>query len=167
MPVKILVLSDSHSSLSFMRMAMDAVRPDAVVHLGDYYEDGRCLAEDYPHVRFFQVFGNCDRFFPSPYRDEILSYSIGGVPFYMTHGHKHRVKAGLGQLLAAARVSGASIVLYGHTHRADCHQEEDGLWVMNPGSCGGFGGSVGLVTLENDSIITCRIMGQADLEEYQ
>ena len=36
----ILVFSDSHSSLSFMRRCVDSVKPDALIHLGDYYEDG-------------------------------------------------------------------------------------------------------------------------------
>lgn len=166
MPVKILVLSDSHSSLAFMRIAMERIHPDAVVHLGDYYDDGSCLMSDYPNTRFFQVVGNCDRYCAPPFADELLSLPIGGIQVYMTHGHKHRVKSGIEQLLAAARVSKAQLVLYGHTHIADCHQEEDGLWVMNPGSCRGFGGSVGLVTAENEKITACRILEQADLEEY-
>ena len=37
---RILVLSDSHSGNSFMRWCVDTVKPDAIVHLGDYYEDG-------------------------------------------------------------------------------------------------------------------------------
>ena len=41
--MKILVLSDSHSALSFMRRCIGAVRPDAVVHLGDYYEDAQTM----------------------------------------------------------------------------------------------------------------------------
>ena len=46
--MKILVLSDSHSAISFMRQCMDSVRPDAVIHLGDHYDDGEVLAEEYP-----------------------------------------------------------------------------------------------------------------------
>lgn len=165
--MKILVVSDSHSSLTFMRLAMERINPDVVVHLGDYYDDGRCIAEDHPNIRFFQVVGNCDRFSVPAWADEILSIPIGGVQVYMTHGHKHRVKQGIGQLVAAARVSGAQIALYGHTHEADCHMEEDGLWVMNPGSCRGFGGSVGIITIENEKITACRILEQADLEVYK
>ena len=43
--MKILVLSDSHSSLAFMRKAISTVEPDAVVHLGDHYDDGETMAE--------------------------------------------------------------------------------------------------------------------------
>ena len=60
--MKILVLSDSHAGLRFMRCAIDAVRPDAVVHLGDYYGDSQTMEEEYPHIRFHMVPGNCDRY---------------------------------------------------------------------------------------------------------
>ena len=34
-----------------------------------------------------------------------------------------------------ARQAGADILLFGHTHQAYAERLEDGLWVMNPGSC--------------------------------
>ena len=60
---------------------------------------------------------------------------------------------------------GAKAALYGHTHGADCHREEDGLWVLNPGACGSSGGSVGLIETENGEIQTVRILKSPDLEE--
>ena len=53
----------------------------------------------------------------------------------MMHGHTHRVKTGYGGAIAAARQAGADILLFGHTHQAYAERLEDGLWVMNPGSC--------------------------------
>lgn len=166
MDMKILVVSDSHSALYFMRCCINAVRPDAVIHLGDYYDDGKAVEEEYPHIRFHLLPGNCDHYRVPPWQAQILSYPIGGVPFYMTHGHKHRVKMTLSLLLADARASKASIVLYGHTHCADCHREEDGLWVLNPGSCGYGGGSAGVIEIQNEKIISCRIIRQENLEEF-
>ena len=61
--MKILVLSDSHSGLRFMRQCIDAVKPNAVIHLGDYYDDGQAMAQEYPHLYFYAVPGNCDRHF--------------------------------------------------------------------------------------------------------
>lgn len=90
--MKILVLSDSHSSMRFMYSCMEAVKPDAVIHLGDYYDDGASLHEDYPDVRFYQVPGNCDAFRCPPGVPEILSERVLGVDLYMTHGHRHHVK---------------------------------------------------------------------------
>ena len=162
--MKILVLSDSHSGLSFMRECVDALKPDAIVHLGDYYDDARTLAEDYPNVPLYQVPGNCDRYRCPPSVHEILILPVCGVSLYMTHGHRHQVKLSTSLLLRDARASNAAAVLYGHTHIADCHQEEDGLWVLNPGSCGSWGGTVGLVETNEGNIVSCRILGLMDLE---
>ena len=43
--LKILVLSDSHSALRFMRQCIDAVKPYAVIHLGDLVGDGETMQE--------------------------------------------------------------------------------------------------------------------------
>lgn len=161
--MKILVLSDSHSTLSFMRRCIDAVKPDMLIHLGDHFDDGVAMKEEYPHIPLYQVPGNCDRYRCPPNQPEILIPRIGGVTLYMTHGHCHKVKIYLGALLRDARASGAQIALYGHTHVADCHQEEDGLWVLNPGSCGYFGGSAGLLEIKDGRIFSCRLIAEADL----
>ena len=163
--MKILVLSDSHSGLSFMRRCIRAVKPDAVIHLGDYYDDGEAMAEEHPHIVFHQVPGNCDRYRCPPGAVEVRSYPIGGVWFHMTHGHRHGVKMGIGALLADARKMGAQVVLYGHTHQKYCTQEPDGLWVMNPGSCGSMSGSAGVIKIDNGEVKTCYFITQEDLEE--
>lgn len=165
--MKILVLSDSHSALRFMREAVRAVKPDAIVHLGDYYDDARVLAEENPHIPVHMVPGNCDRFRCPPETARTLCYPVCGVKLYMTHGHLHGVKTGLFTLLRDARGSGSAAVLYGHTHRADCHREEDGLWVLNPGSCGYGGGSAGLMETDHEKILSCRLLRQEDLEEMK
>ena len=163
--MKILVLSDSHSALRFMRRCITRIKPDTVIHLGDYYDDASALAEENPHLVFHQVPGNCDRYRCPMNTLEVLDYPVCGVRLYMTHGHRHMVKSGIGGLVAAARRSGAQAALYGHTHRADCHQEADGLWVLNPGSCGSSDGSAGLIETDGKTITACRIIRQADLEE--
>ncbi len=148
-----------------MRKCIRAVKPDVLVHLGDYFDDGTAIAQENPHLVIHQVPGNCDKYcclIPQP---EVLCYPVGGVNCFMTHGHRHCVKHSLDGLLAAARDAHAQAVFYGHTHQADCHREEDGLWVLNPGSCGFFGGSAGLMETEAGSILTCKILHDADLEE--
>lgn len=163
--MKILVLSDSHSALSFMRRCIRAAKPDAVVHLGDHYDDGQAMAEENSHIVFHQVSGNCDVYRCPLNTPLILNYDIGGVRFYMTHGHRHFVKQSIGNLLSAARQGSAKAVLYGHTHQKDCHREPDGLWVLNPGSCGSMGGSAGLITVLDGEIAQCRLITAEDLEE--
>ena len=154
--MKILVLSDSHSALSFMFRCVSTVKPDAVIHLGDYYDDGEALQEEFPNIRLYQVPGNCDRYRAPLGAREILIMPVCGVMLYMTHGHRHNVKMYTGSLISDAKKEKAAAVLYGHTHIADCRQE-DGLWVMNPGSCCSWGGSVGLIETEGNQITKCRI----------
>ncbi len=160
--MKILVLSDSHSTLSFMRRCIERVQPNAIVHLGDYFDDGLAMKEEFPGIPFYQMPGNCDRYRCPPGQPEILIDRVCGVELYMTHGHKHSVKSYLGALLRDARASKVSAVLYGHTHRPDCHQEEDGLWVLNPGSCGYYGGSAGLIETEGRNIRNCCLLTDKD-----
>lgn len=160
--LKILVLSDSHSMQSFMRRCISQVKPDAVIHLGDYFEDGEAVKEEFPGIPFYQVPGNCDLYRCSPGKPEILVETFGGVTMYLTHGHRHKVKSYLAALLRDARKCRVKAALYGHTHVADCHQEEDGLWVLNPGSCGYFGGSAGLIEIANGEIRSCRILREED-----
>lgn len=164
--MRILVLSDSHSTLSVMRLAIDRLRPDMILHLGDHYDDGEVMHEEYPHIAFYQVPGNCDRYRCPQWASEILVIPVGGVKLYMTHGHRHYVKQTLSRLLADARAAGVDAVLYGHTHEPMCAREPDGLWVMNPGSCGYFGGSVGLMEIKDQKIASCRLLRQDDLEAF-
>lgn len=161
--MKILVLSDSHASLSFMRRCVKAVNPYMIIHLGDYYDDGEIIHEEYPNILFYQVPGNCDRYRCPPGALEIKVIRARGPKLYLTHGHRHFVKQGIGMLLADARREEAQAVLYGHTHIPDCHQEPDGLWVLNPGSCGGSG-SAGIMEIEDGKICACYLIRQADLE---
>lgn len=163
--MKILVLSDSHSALRFMRACIEKVKPHTVIHLGDYYDDGAAMADEYPEISFVQVPGNCDRYRCPPFCPEVLIQSACGLPLYMTHGHKHMVKSGVYRLLLDARKAKVQAVLYGHTHIADCHQEEDGLWVMNPGSCGYGGGTAGIIETAGGKVQKMYLINQTDLEE--
>ena len=164
--MKILVLSDSHSSLRLMRSAVEHIKPNAIVHLGDYFDDGQAIHEEHPHIPFHQVPGNCDRNRMYQWAPEVLSYCVCGVKLYMTHGHQHRVKETMFSLLQDAKAEKAQCVLYGHTHIPDCHQEGD-MWVLNPGSCGHGGATVGLIEVSNSKILSCRILKQEDWEEMQ
>lgn len=160
---KVVVFSDSHSGLSFMRRAIHVLKPNAFIHLGDHYDDGAVIAEENPGIPNYIVQGNCDwsLCFSEP---EQMCLKVFGVLMLLTHGHRYGVKAGTGKLEAYARSQGAQAALYGHTHRADCRQEGD-LWVLNPGTCSHYGGSVGLMLIENNQIVDCRIITGEELTE--
>lgn len=159
----ILVLSDSHSTLDFMRRCVGAVRPDVLVHLGDLYPDGQAIHRENPDIRFYQVSGNCDEYRCRNQGIPTRVERVEGVTLYMTHGHLHRVKTSLDALLWDARQAGADAVLYGHTHIPDCHREEDGLWVLNPGSCGFFSPTAGVIQAEDGKIADCRLLRREDI----
>ena len=163
--MKILVLSDSHSSLHMMRLFISKLKPDAIVHLGDYYDDAEVIGEEFPHIRLYQVAGNCDYYRKPPHARDILILPVCGVNLYMTHGHRHNVKMQRDLLIRDARASHVDAVLYGHTHVPDCYQERDGLWVLNPGSCGYGGGSAGLIETNNGKIVSCNLLWQENLED--
>ena len=163
--MKILVFSDSHRTMSFMRQCVEKIMPDAIIHLGDHYGDGENIHMEYPYIRFYQVPGNCDMYSAPPFAREILIQRLGGVDFYLTHGHIHRVKQTLFALIQAARAGGCAAALYGHTHIPDCHQEEDGLWVMNPGAAQYSRGTAGLIEVSDKKIVSCRIISRRDMEE--
>ncbi len=165
--MNVLVLSDSHSGLSFMRRCIETVEPDAIIHLGDYFEDAEAMEKEYPGIPMYRVPGNCDRYRCPPDQPEIIIDKVFGAELYMTHGHRHNVKLTLTRLLKDARASKAAAALYGHTHEADCFLEEDGLWVLNPGSCGYFGGSAGLMEIDGGKIKRCRIIRQEDLDLWR
>ena len=155
--MKVLVFSDSHSGLSFMRAAIKAVSPDAMIHLGDYYADGDTIAFENPSVPMYLVPGNCDKYRVQG-KPEALCLSIFGAKLYMVHGHNEGVKMTLSRLIADARAAGAQAALYGHTHKADRHREEGGLWVINPGSCESYGGSAAVIIIEEGKIDSCRLI---------
>lgn len=163
--MKILVMSDSHSALDFMRRCVEKIRPDVMIHLGDYYQDASDIRWEHPEIPFYQVPGNCDRFRCIPDTAETLVQRIGGVRIYMTHGHLHQVKWSTDSLVADAKREKADIVLYGHTHHPECRKDEDGMWIMNPGSCGYYGGTVGIIEINDGKIANCWILNQRFLED--
>lgn len=160
--MKILVLSDSHSSLRFMFRAAEVLKPDAIVHLGDYFEDGMALHQEYPGTPMYQVPGNCDYYRLAPGQAWIRVEQVCGVNLYMTHGHKHDVKTSLYSLLRDARACKVDAVLYGHTHQPDCRQE-DGLWILNPGSAGYGGCTAGVIEVTDGNIDAVYLIRESDL----
>ena len=128
--MKVLVLSDSHSGMSFARRCIDRVKPNALIHLGDYYDDGQTLGEEYSWIPMYQVCGNCDFASLLPVNELV---TLASTRIFCTHGHTELVKHGTQTLYSKARALGARIALYGHTHES-VTDYCDGLYVMNPGS---------------------------------
>lgn len=155
--MKLLVLSDSHKNTEYMEAAVRQESPDAVIHLGDHFDDAVALQKKVPDAVIYMVLGNCDVF--SKGKSEIL-LPIENVRILLSHGHQHGVKSGLSKLAFRAVDMGADLVLYGHTHIPDI-QELQGITLMNPGQIerhDEYGpASYGIVEV-NDGKFNCNIV---------
>ena len=131
--MKIAVFSDTHGSTARMLRAAEELRPDALVHLGDYERDADCLGKAYPGVPLYRVCGNCD---VSPHAPTELVVEFGPVRALLCHGHRYAVDWGrLDSLCYAAQEKGCTLALFGHTHRAE-NTELGGVKLVNPGTAG-------------------------------
>lgn len=144
--MKLLVLSDIHGHGRAMMQAVDD-HPDAaaVFFLGDGIRDAEDLQLMRPALPVYLVRGNCDLGSYAPAEGVV---PMEGQLIFYTHGHLYGVKTGLDALARQARSSGASIALFGHTHRP-CHEVEDGVHLFNPGAIGGASPVYGIITLES------------------
>lgn len=151
--MKVLILSDSHGEAGHILQAVEQEKPACVIHLGDGWRDLRELELTMPMLPIAQVCGNCD-FGAWELPDSRLA-EYGGVRVFMCHGHRYNVKAGLLRLTYAAREQNARVALFGHTHQAFC-EEHDGLWLLNPGSCGYCARpTCGVLELQNGRVSCC------------
>ena len=115
--MKIVIVSDNHGQELTLRRIFDHFSGEKVtfVHTGDSefpYKDellSHCV----------RVTGNCDYDMEYP---EFEVFEVEGITFFVTHGHHQYVNAGREYLANMAKEKGASIALYGHTHKlnADC-----------------------------------------------
>ena len=129
--MRIVVFSDSHGDIF---QAVEVVRRNekekVFIFLGDGADELETLREMYPHKEFIGVRGNCDFFCHLP--DEYMMDS-GSVKLLCTHGHLYSVKYSTEKLGESARKKGATVALYGHTHKA-LVKYDDGLYLVCPGS---------------------------------
>ncbi len=131
--MKVAVFSDTHGVTTPMVRAIRQVRPDALVHLGDYERDTAVLLKEFPELPLYHVCGNCDY---APSAPNCLTVQLGPVTVFLTHGHLYHVEYGhIDSLVYAAQEAGAQLALYGHTH-IPLHEDVGGVKVLNPGAAG-------------------------------
>lgn len=131
--MKIVFMSDSHGKTDAVRkIVKDNPDADMFVHLGDGEGDVAAVRREYPEIKILNVCGNCD---PRAEGNEVLLAELdGGHKLFAAHGHKYGVKMSDLMIRNEARKNGATLVAFGHTHEP-LQTYEDGLWVLNPGSC--------------------------------
>lgn len=134
--MKCIIFSDSHGDSRNMKEALRR-NPDAeaVFFLGDGLSDLETVAERDGCRAYLPVMGNCDRsaVFSSTIVKKTDTICLEGQRIVYTHGDLYGAKYGIGGLLKLAGDTGASVVLFGHTHTPYQHYE-DGLYLFNPGS---------------------------------
>lgn len=147
----ILVFSDTHGDMTkIQRAIMSHMDADVVIHCGDGESDLNYMKTLFPAKAFYNVKGNCDWCSDLP---GVLEITLEGKKIFATHGHLYGAKMGIMNLVYAAKEKKADILLYGHTHIA-MNEYEDGLYIMNPGSCHGYGATYGIIDITDKGILT-------------
>ncbi|MBQ6810429.1 MAG: YfcE family phosphodiesterase [Firmicutes bacterium] len=145
--MKILVFSDSHGCVGAMQKIAEKEQPDMILHLGDHEYD--CDGA-FGAVRVVKVRGNCDH---GSMEEKERFLDFGKTKILMTHGHFYGVKSGLASLLRRGEELGATLILFGHTHRRYLWQNQE-YSVMNPGTpLDGYG----VIEMEGDAIVSLRL----------
>ncbi|MBQ6152734.1 MAG: metallophosphoesterase [Ruminococcus sp.] len=149
--MKIIVISDNHGMLRNPRMILKK-HPDAeiVVHCGDSQESIEDLMADFPQFRYVNVRGNCD--FDAFLADYEI-FTVEGVRFFVTHGHRYNVKFGLNRLMYAAEENNIQVVLFGHTH-SPMNEYINGVYYINPGAVSGYRGTYALIEVKDGQVLS-------------
>ena len=120
--MKIAILSDTHGLLrpEVLEHLKDA---DAILHGGDINKQS-IVDQLRQYAPLYVVRGNNDKEWAQDIPHD-LTVTLGGVRFYMVHNQKE----------IPAELSGADVVVFGHSHKY-VQEERNGLLWLNPGSCG-------------------------------
>ncbi len=127
--MKALIVSDSHGLIEELQMLKEMYedKVDVMFHCGDSelsFQDE--VLQGYEIVR-----GNCD-YLENRFPDEITK-EVGGVRFFVTHGHLYDIKPSLSKISYRAEEVGADVVCFGHSHVRGAEMV-GGVLYMNPGS---------------------------------
>ena len=128
--MRILIVSDTHRRNENYIKVLERVSPvDMVIHCGDI-EGSEYLIAESAGCPVQMVVGNNDFFSDLPREKEL---EIGKYKVWLTHGHNYYVSMSNEVIKQEARMRGADIVMYGHTHRPVVDIDEDVI-AINPGS---------------------------------
>ena len=119
---RIAILSDTHGLLrpEVMERLEGA---DVILHAGDI--NTRAIVDTLRTCApVYIVRGNNDKEWAADLPHD-LTVTIEGIRFFMVHNKKDIPKG----------LSGVDVVVYGHSHKYACKEENGVLW-LNPGSCG-------------------------------
>lgn len=145
---RILVISDTHGRVDNAVRLLENVPFDKIIHLGDTVRDALSLGKAFPDAELIYVRGNNDPF--GAESEKVIE--MGGHKIFICHGHTYSVSSDLLRLSLAAAEKGASVALFGHTHRKE-DTEYNGIRLFNPGSASlprDGAASCGIIEFEGD-----------------
>lgn len=148
--MKLAVVGDTHGKTEIIVRELRLLKPDYLFFTGDYYQDGKKIANELKSP-LFGVTGNCDHSIRGSAEKTI---EIAGNKFLIVHGHQYGVKSNLNRIFYRGQELGVNAVLFGHTHVSCCELLE-GMWLINPGSptYPRMGrGSYAIINVENSSL---------------
>ena len=161
--MKIIVFSDSHGDKKSMKLLIERIKPDTVIHLGDGIDDILALEKEYPELRFEYVRGSCDTNEDVP-KEKLIT--LDGFNFFLTHGDIFddmtckELKMDTEKIFDYARKSDVSMLLHGHTHVPTLLMDNE-IKILNPGIVKNTPGknypTCGLITT-NKSHLICEIL---------
>ena len=153
--MRILVVSDTHGDFSSLSRAVAAQpKAEVIIHCGDGYEQYLFLKETQADKTVIGVRGNCDWTAKLPNTETV---QVAGKTIFITHGHLYNAKFTFMNMIYTARDEKADILLFGHTHQA-VTEYYDGLYLMNPGSCHGYGASYGFIDITDKGDIVTQMV---------
>lgn len=144
--MKILAISDTHGCFERFYKACKWEKPDVVLFSGDCSSDALDMEHIFPEIKFYIVRGNCD-YDDYKTKDE-MTVELGGIKFFLTHGHIYGVKRDYSRIEEKGYEVGADIVVFGHTHNPD-YIKKDGIILFNPGAV--LNKSYGVIETEEES----------------
>ena len=120
--MKLAILSDTHGLLR-PEVLEQLKTVDAILHGGDINKQS-IVEQLEQYAPLYVVRGNNDKDWAEAIPHD-LTVTLEGVRFYIVHNKKD----------VPADLTGADVVVFGHSHKYSEERRGDVLW-LNPGSCG-------------------------------
>jgi hypothetical protein len=150
--MKITVVSDTHGDFETLYRIVEKNKDsDQFIHLGDGEREFYDVQSAFYDKPFIFIKGNNDwENYP-----QCLVTELGGVKFYLCHGHRFDRLHLREHLSATAAANGCTAALFGHTH-VPVNETVNGILLFNPGSAvlprGGHPPTYGMITVNNGAI---------------
>ena len=131
--MKVLVLSDSHGAVHYLRRILDTEKEaETVFFLGNGLGDIEKVKPHYSDKKFICVKGNNDFYYQE--NREAYKY-IDGVTIMACHGDAFGVRNGLREVINKTASVRGNLALYGHTHIRNLYNDAaTGIFAVNPGA---------------------------------